>query len=160
MVGINDQLERAYEDSRQRLLALAVRYVGQDADDVVQEVFLRALQNGSTFRREAAMATWLYRITINACIDHWRKDRSRTRADLLVASKVGVRPVAVEGLALRTALATLTKTDRRICILHDLMGYAHHEIAAILGLPEGTSKGKLSSARRRLRHRVIELPRG
>jgi RNA polymerase sigma-70 factor (ECF subfamily) len=149
-----DQVVRAYEDSRARLRALAARYVGQDADDVGQETFVRALENCSTFRGEAATATWLYRITVNVCIGHWRKRGVRTRADLTALQRAVALPVSEDGMAVRQALASLKRIDRQVCILHDVIGLTHHEIGAALRIPEGTSKSKLTSARRRLRGHV------
>jgi RNA polymerase sigma-70 factor (ECF subfamily) len=148
---MSHELERAYEDSRDRLTALAARYVGQDAEDMVQSVFLRALERISGFRREAAPTTWLHRITVNACVSDHRKRRLRSRAGLQIARAATVRPVSMERTLVRRALATLPGIDRRICILHDVMGYTHQEIAAALRVPEGTSKWRLTLARRRLR---------
>jgi RNA polymerase sigma-70 factor (ECF subfamily) len=147
----SDQLGRAYKDSRSRLHALAVRYVGRDADDVVQETFVRALENRSKFRGEAATTTWLHRITVNVCISHCRKRGVRTRADLTASQRAVTLPISEDGMAVRQALASLKHIDRQVCLLHDVIGFTHHEIGAALRIPEGTSKSKLTSARRQLR---------
>ena len=68
---------QVYETSRPQLRAVAARYVGDEADDVVQEAFLRALRWGGRFRGDAAPLTWLTRVVINACFDRCRR-RSRS----------------------------------------------------------------------------------
>src|SRR5215217_857000 len=70
-------LADTYERSHQHLCAVAARYVGPDAEDVVQDAFVRALQTGDAFRHEASTATWLHRIAVNICIDRWRRQRRR-----------------------------------------------------------------------------------
>ncbi|MGH9238277.1 MAG: RNA polymerase sigma factor [Vicinamibacterales bacterium] len=148
--NVTQSLSRAYVGSRHLLCALASRYVGGDAEDVVQDVFVRALQNSDRFRHEAAATTWLYRITVNAGLSHCRRRRCRERADPLIRQPGTVPPVSVDAIALRSALATLAHDDRRICVLHDVMGFTHHEIATMLRIPPGTSKWKLTRARQRL----------
>jgi DNA-directed RNA polymerase specialized sigma24 family protein len=64
-------------------------------------------------------------------------------------------------MAVRQALASLKQIDRQVCILHDVVGFTHHEIGAALRIPESTSKSKLASARRQLRGYVrFRSPQG
>ena len=120
----------------------------------MQDVFVRALEHHSTFRGESATVTWLHRITVNACISNHRRLRVRSRADQLMPRKTAVRPIAMDRMVVRTALATLPPIDRRIFILYEVIGYTHREIAAILRIPEGTSKWKLTAVRRQLRGHI------
>jgi RNA polymerase sigma-70 factor (ECF subfamily) len=122
---------------------------------MVQEAYLRALARGSEFRGEAAPSTWIYRILINACLDV-RRYRAR-RGTQVALDEVTAHPRGrrchrlVDRQALRAALATLESGERDVCVLYDVMGYTHPEIARRLGIPVGTSKGRLCTARRRLR---------
>jgi len=150
-------LADTYVGSYGQLRNVAARFVRrQDADDLVQEAYLRALAYGSQFRGEAAATTWIYRILVNACLDARRRQQRRGthvtfdegRAPL--RSRRGQR--LADGHALRAALDALATTEREVCVLYDVMGYTHPEIARRLGIPVGTSKGRLCTARRRLRH--------
>jgi RNA polymerase sigma-70 factor (ECF subfamily) len=147
-------LTLAYRDSYARLRTTASRYVAwQDADDMVQDAFVRALQAGSRFRHDASPLTWLHRIVVNTCLDEGRRGRRRDRISAAVAAsgKSAVeRPQSVEHLGMRTAFRRLSPDDRTICLLYDVLGYTHREIAAALRIPVGTSKSRLSVARRRL----------
>jgi RNA polymerase sigma-70 factor (ECF subfamily) len=141
-----------YERSHRQLRAVAARYVGDDAEDVVQDAFLRALRSRTAFRAEATPLTWLYRIVVNASLDHCRR---RTRWDH-IRSRHAHRPPMVDAtcdqsLAIRTALRALSSEQRRIFVLYDVLGHTHVEIARRLAIPLGTSKSRLSEARKRLR---------
>ena len=137
---------------RDRLLAVAIRYGADDPEDVVQDALLTALECGASFRCESSPTTWLYRVIVNRCHDRWRRRARRRRA--LAEYPPGVQaipPTVFERRAVRAALARLTRRQRRVCLLHDVLGCTHAEIATRLGCSEGTSKSTLHDARRRLR---------
>jgi RNA polymerase sigma-70 factor (ECF subfamily) len=122
---------------------------------MVQEAYLRALARGDDFRGESAETTWIHRILVNACLD---VRRYRQRRGIHVALEEGHgRPQnrrwsrMIDRQALRAALASLESTEREVCVLYDVLGYTHVEISQRLGIPVGTSKGRLCTARRRLR---------
>ena len=143
-----------YTRSYSQLRNVAARFVRrEDADDLVQEAYVRALANGDAFRGEAAPATWIYRILVNACLDARRHQQRRGIHVGLDEGRVAARRMRfdAERHALRAALASLETTEREVCVLYDVMGYTHPEIARRLGIPVGTSKGRLCTARRRLR---------
>jgi RNA polymerase sigma-70 factor (ECF subfamily) len=145
-----------YVQSYGRLRSVASRLVErQDADDMVQEAYLRALTRGDDFRGESAETTWIHRILVNACLDVRRSKQRRgihvTLEDCHARSHGRRWQRMVERQALRTALASLDSTEREICVMYDVIGYTHREIARRLGIPIGTSKGRLCAARRRLR---------
>ena len=149
-------LTDAYLHSYGQLRSVATRFVRPDeADDLVQEAYLRALACGDKFRGESAPSTWIYRILVNACLDV-RRYRQRRGVQVALEDTYS-RPRSrqwhrlVDRHALRTALAALESTEREVCVLYDVMGYTHPEIARRLGIPVGTSKGRLCTARRRLR---------
>jgi RNA polymerase sigma-70 factor, ECF subfamily len=149
-------LADAYVRSYGQLRSVATRFVPrEDADDMVQEAYLRALACREKFRGEATTGTWVYRILVNACLDV-RRYRQRRGVQVALDDAHG-RPRGrqwhrlIERHALRTALDSLGSTEREVCVLYDVMGYTHPEIARRLGIPIGTSKGRLCMARRRLR---------
>jgi RNA polymerase sigma-70 factor (ECF subfamily) len=150
---VSAQLTATFRASYVRLRATASRMVGQDADDMVQDAFVRALESEAGFRHDASHTTWMHRIVVNICLDERRR---RRRRDLLAMGLAWNErrfvewPMAVDRVGIRTALGRLSTTDRTMCLLYDVMGYTHVEIAATLRIPVGTSKSRLAVARRRL----------
>jgi RNA polymerase sigma-70 factor (ECF subfamily) len=149
-------LAETYIRSYGRLRSVAARLVHrQDADDMVQEAYLRALAHGQEFRGDAAPSTWVYRILINTCLDARRHRQRRgihfTLDEAHIKPTRGKSPRLIDRHALGAALASLESSERAVCVLYDVMGYTHPEIARRLGIPVGTSKGRLCTARRRLR---------
>jgi len=141
-------LTQVYERSRAQLRAVAARYVGHDAEDVVQEAFLSALRCGDGFRGQAEPLTWLHRIVVNACINQYRKHKGRRHAYLRHPNRPLTVDAGVEdALALREALRTLTSDQRQVFVMYEVMGFSHNETAQLLAIPVGTSKWRLSKAR-------------
>ena len=140
-----------------RLRVTASRLVSwQDADDLVQEAFVRALQAKGGFRAEAACSTWFYRILVNGCLDLLRQRRRRgphVPLDPRMAQPFQQRDL-VEIMALRRALRSISKRQRLVCYLHDVRGLTHEEIGSRLGIAVGTSKRALFDARRNLRRHI------
>src|SRR4026209_387882 len=131
---MREALEQVYQHSRDRLLAVASRYADRDAEDIVQDAFVRALRHGDEFRSEAAPLTWLHRIVVNACLDHRRRNHRRQAAlSLLNLPRRDVLlPVAAEALSVRQTLSLLHPTQVRILVLYEVAGYTHREIAELL----------------------------
>jgi RNA polymerase sigma-70 factor (ECF subfamily) len=156
-----DELEQVYRTAHRQLRAAARRLVSpQDADDFVHDAFVNALKARQQVRAEASPATWVYRIVINTCLTAKRREKRRRMValdDELAAAAHLPRPA--EKRAVREALACVSADDRLICILYDVLGLTHREIAAALVIPVGTSKGRLSNARRRLRALLRESRR-
>lgn len=148
---MHEAVTNVYEQSRRQLRAVAARYVGDEAEDVVQDAFVSALRYGNSFRGDSAPLTWLYRIVMNASLDHCRR-RSRREHAVLGARRRAMADAALdESLALRTALRQLTPEQCRVFVMYDVLGHTHVEIARLLAIPLGTSKSRLSEARRRMR---------
>jgi RNA polymerase sigma-70 factor, ECF subfamily len=150
---LQDTVVHLYERSQRQLRAVAARYVGDEAEDVVQEAFLRALRWGDGFRGDAAPLTWLSRIVVNACLDRCRKSSRWTQARPRYARHHPTRANATveEMLAMRAGLRRLTSVQREVFVLYDVLGHTHKEIAQRLAIPLNTSKSRLSDARKRLR---------
>jgi len=146
-----------YERYRERLQRLASRYTGQDAEDIVQDAFLRALQHRTTFRHQAALLTWMHRIVVNECISRYRKLQRRDRAGRrhLYEGHESAGPISAETFEIRSVLWALPQSEYRVLVMHDVMGHTHDEIGAVLSIPVGTSKWRLSAARQRLRASIV-----
>lgn len=134
------------------LYALALRLTGGDqaeAEDLVQESWVRALTALRTFRAESALRTWLCGVLVNV-------RRGRLRAEWRIVDAPEVEPVAMDhgpddAIDLERAIGTLPEGARDVYVLHDVHGYTHREIAELLGIVEGTSKSQLNRARSLLR---------
>ena len=133
---------------------------GDAREDAVQEVFLAAHRKLDTFRGESALGTWLYRLAANLCLDYLRSRAARTSqvTDSLDdepwipdAGSRGLAERTVSKMDLERALALLPDGCRAAFVLHDVEGLEHAEVAAVLGIAEGTSKSQVHKARRRLR---------
>ncbi len=154
--------ETIYRIHSGRLYSVACRVLGNptDAEDLLQEIFLAAHRKLESFRGESALGTWLYRLAMNLCLDHLRSraNRSGQLTDSL-DEEFGLDDVGSRRLAERTvakmdlerALAQLPTGCRTAFVLHDVEGLEHREVAAALGIAEGTSKSQVHKARMRLR---------
>jgi RNA polymerase sigma-70 factor (ECF subfamily) len=162
--GDESAFEAVYRQHAARLYGLVSRMTGarRDAEDVLQEVFLLAYRKIGSFRGESTLGTWLYRLAVNHCLDVFRSPQARMdeRTDSIdeparppVASPVPVVN-AVARIDLERAIATLPPACRAAFVLHDIEGLAHHEIASMLGISEGTSKSQVHKARLRLREQL------
>ena len=158
--GDMDAFEELYRTNAGRLYGLATRMLGSraEAEDLLQEVFLVAYRRLGTFKGDAALSTWLYRIGVNRCVDHLRS-KSAKMADATTAFEEGHAPrnrgdgaaAAVSRIDLERAIARLPDGYRAAFVLHDVEGLQHREVAARLGVSEGTSKSQVHKARLRLR---------
>src|SRR4051812_2281754 len=115
----DDAIAAAYDRSRCRLRRLASKWVpAGDADDLVQEAFLRVLKHRERFRGESTIDTWLHRVVINAGIDATRQRRRRPERDATPDSMLqpaGVAPL--DRMHLRIALGALPPEERKLCVL-------------------------------------------
>ena len=144
-------MQRLYTRHHGRVFALALRLTGSrtDAEDVVQDVFLRAWRALERFRGEASFATWIYRIALNLC-----RDRFKQRKPIEPEVEGAVAPTAADGIARRrlsAALGQLSEGYREVLVMHDVLELKHPEIAQILGVEVGTSKSQLHKARASMR---------
>ncbi len=136
------------------LLLLAQRLVGrsrEDAEEAVQEAWVRALRGLESFRWESSLRTWLGGITINCCRELLRRRAPSLPPEAAEALEELPSPPAVPTLDVEALLRALPGGYREVLVLHDLEGYTHEEIGQRLGISAGTSKSQLSRARRTLR---------
>ncbi len=151
MTGGEDAFRALYRAHTPALYALALRLTGSDqheAEDLVQETWVRATRRMSAFRGESALRTWLCGVLVNV-----RRERIRSAWRMVDAPDVepAVAPRDDVAFDLERAIAALPVGARDIFVLYDVYGYAHREIAAMLGVVEGTSKSQLARARALLR---------
>lgn len=158
--------ERALYDAHvDRVYRLAYRLADGDADlaqDFAQEAFVRAFDRLGDFRGDAALATWLHSITMSVALNGMRKvKRWREReTDLAASPEIGYEPRAAEPdlkTRLSAAIRRLPEKYRIVFLMYDVEGYTHEEIGAVLEMPSGTSKARLSRARARLREELAEF---
>lgn len=149
--GDERAMQVLFERHRQKVYAMALRLTGSvsDAEDVLQETFLKAWRSMGSFRKEASVGTWLCRIAINTSRDLQRR---RQRAPVLSdpEAKLDV-PDTGNRLALQAALRQLPEGYREVLVMHDVLGLDHREIAEVLEVQVGTSKSQLHKARARMR---------
>jgi len=154
--------ELLYERHHRRVYSLCLRMVANatEAEDLSQEVFVQLFRKVGSFRGESAFTTWLHRLTVNHVLMHFRKKRVKLEntteegeigemQDIIQA--VTDRPRFIDRIALDKAIADLPPGYRTVFVLHDVEGFEHEEVAALLGVSVGTSKSQLHKARLRLR---------
>jgi RNA polymerase sigma-70 factor, ECF subfamily len=152
-------MEELYHVHGARLKSIAYHIVGNrhDAEDAVQETFLKLHRSLHAFQGNSAIGTWLCRIVINVCYDIARRRRRETEAP------PGDGPAPNQQIALRVALrdalGRIHPKHRMVFLLFESEGLRHSEIAAILEIPEGTSKAWLFEAKKELKRLLTEVRR-
>jgi RNA polymerase sigma-70 factor, ECF subfamily len=152
--------ERLYREHVGRIYALARRMLGpEEADDATQDAFVRAWKNLAKYRGDAAFGTWLYRLAINVMLGRRSQlatHRARYEVDGEAAHRTASRPLRVDlRMDFDAALDRLPRGAREVFVLHDVEGYTHEEIAAMLNVTAGTSKSQLHRARMTLRQHLV-----
>lgn len=157
--GEPQAFEELYRLHAPRLFGVAYRLVGpNEAEDLLQEIFLAAHRKMALYKGESSLGTWLFRLGTNQCLDYLRSKRARLAMltetideEPGAAGAAGAILGVVERMDLERALALLPGGARAVFVLHDVEGCEHREVAQQLGISEGTSKSQLHKARMRLR---------
>ncbi len=178
--GDRDAFAALVERHQGRVYSLSLRLTGsaEDAADLTQEALFKAWRSLASFQGESAFSTWLYRLAHNLCIDFLRRESRRrgagdislddeeTGAANLVADPAPTPQAVLEGAELRQelerGLARLSEGHRQALALR-LSGLSYAEIAAALGVEEGTVKSRIARARLSLRnflHEAGNFPAG
>jgi RNA polymerase sigma-70 factor (ECF subfamily) len=153
------------QGGRMKNLARNLLGTKSDAEDAVQETFLRVQRSIVSFRGQSSFGTWAFRILVNTCHD-LRRSRMR-RKEIVPAEReegaMAAEPRAPGGhpsqkLALERAIAQLTQHQREVFLLYEVEGFHHAEIAEMLEISETASKNTLFQAKKNLRQ-VLEAPR-
>lgn len=147
-----DAFRALYRAHTPALYALAMRLTGGDhieAEDLVQESWVRAVRELSSFRARSALRSWLCGLLVNVRRERIRVEWREVDAPDIEAAVDTSGPD--DALDLERAIGTLPEGARDVFVLHDVYGYTHREIAEMLGIVEGTSKSQLTRARTLLR---------
>lgn len=153
------KLEEIYEDHVAMVYNICYRMFANraDAQDATQDVFLKVYKNLEGFRGRSKLSTWIYRITMNHCIDRMRRKRLKTvELQEWVASPERDHDTRIR---LEKAVASLPASYRSVFVLHDIQGFHHAEIAEILGITPGSSKSLLHRSRVILRKKLKGIRR-
>jgi RNA polymerase sigma-70 factor (ECF subfamily) len=154
--------EQLYHGHGMRLKSVAYHILGnrQDAEDAVQETFLKFYRAIAGFEGHSSVGTWLCRIVINVCYDMARK---RHREGSGREEAVEELPATSDHFTLRVtledALRRIHLRQRMVFLLFEVEGLRHSEIASILEIPEGTSKAWLFEAKKELKRLLKEVRR-
>lgn len=189
-IEVSDQelVLRAQQHDRKAFDILMERYQGriyallyhmtsnkQDAEDLLQDVFLKAFKALPKFKGNSSFYTWVYRIGVNSAINFTKK-RKRKQAmslddlDMRIEHDPALVQMASQDtpdrsmnlkdlqIKLNAALQTLSENHRTVVVMHDVQGLPHHEIGKVLGVSSGTVRSRLFYARRQLQAELSELP--
>ena len=159
--GDRKAFERLYRANVDRVFSVCARMVGDRsrAEDLTQDVFVRAWEKLGTFRGDSQFSTWLHRLAVNVVLnDREAEGRRRNRHDAGIEDMDSlafhdVHPLPAPGLSLdlEQAIASLPPGAKKVFVLHDVEGYTHEEIGEILGVTSGGCKAQLHRARMLLR---------
>jgi RNA polymerase sigma-70 factor, ECF subfamily len=159
------------ERHRAMVYRVAYQFAGNhhDAEDIAQEVFIKVYRSLHRFRQDAQLTSWMYRIVMNACIDHRRRDRgsasaaSGDEAEYRMLNAPEETPGPEErtyageiGEVLEHEIGRLPKGQRIVFVMRHYQGMKLCEIADALGLAEGTIKRQLHAAVHRLREALAQ----
>ncbi len=169
--GETDAYREIVERHGERLFRTAYRLVGseEDADDVVQEAFLKAYRSLDRFDGRSRFGTWIYRITVNCAMDlmrkRWRRERREIPEGVVEMDSIatdGPRPDRLAqgeelGRRVGRVLATLSPSERAAFVLRHFDGYSSSEIGKILGMRSGATRNAVFRAVRKLRAALSPL---
>lgn len=152
-----------------RMYSLSLRMCSNpdDAMDCVQNAMLRIYKSLSSFKRQSAFSTWIYRITMNSCLDELRRKKSRSAVSLDVLLETGWAPADKSSPERETeqkekrrvidsAISELPDDMRAAIVLREVQGFRYEEIAEMLGTNIGTVKSRISRGRERLRAALLK----
>jgi RNA polymerase sigma-70 factor (ECF subfamily) len=163
--GDQGALDQLLRDARPRAMSVALKMLRNpdDADDAVQDAFLKVWKNLGRFEGRASFSTWVHRIVMNACLDLRRRQACRPggaddasggdeRAEDVVSPETPERALgrAEVGALVQDALATLSPVHRQALTLRELEDHSYEEIAEAAACPIGTVMSRLHHARKKL----------
>jgi RNA polymerase sigma-70 factor (ECF subfamily) len=169
--GDAEAFEYLYKLHCRRVYGVCLRMLKNpaEAEDLTQQAFMQLFRKIGTFRGESGFSTWLHRVTVNIVLMHLRRKKPTEilAEDLQRYSSNGEGPRehgssdtsmlgAIERLNLMRAIRKLPSGYKQVFFLHDVIGYEHGEIAALVGCSTGCSKSQLHRARKRLRFLLLE----
>ena len=168
--GDPSAFNRLMEQHEHRMYAVALRMCAnrEDAQDCLQEAMLRVYRAIGSFKGQSSFSTWIYRITMNTCLDELRRRKNRQNTSLDGLLDMGWAPVdggsGPEKQALMRevrekmngAIRELPDDMRAAIVLRDVQGFSYDEIAQMLEINVGTIKSRISRGREKLREKLKE----
>ncbi len=145
--------EALYNRFSPRMYAVCLRYAGnaEEAEDILQEGFIKIFKKLDTFRSEGSFEGWIRRIFVNTAIEHFRRKRYLQTVSEKEENTIEGKDISVlDKLAAKDILALIKELSpgyRTVFNMYVVEGYTHKEIADMLGISEGTSKSQLSRAK-------------
>lgn len=142
----------------------------EDAQDCLQEAMLRIYRSISGFKGQSSFSTWIYRVTMNTCLDELRKKKNKQTTSLDSLLDTGWSPSddydtpehhAISGekkKAIQNAISELPEDMRSAIVLRDIEGFSYDEISDMLGINVGTIKSRISRGREKLREKIRLRP--
>ena len=152
-----DAFGRLYDRHAPAVHQLILRLLprsGADADEVLQETWIRAIERLERFRFDSLLKTWLCGIAVNCCREQVRRSGSTRSGSAAPVEPMDRRPEVGDRLDLESAIASLPDGFREVLVLHDVEGHTHEEIARIAGIDASTSRSQLARARRAVRAKL------
>ncbi len=168
--GDSQALEALLLKYEKKVYNVAYRFMGNEADayDMAQDSLIKIYKGIRAFRLEASFSSWVYRVTVNTCLDELRKRKkapisldSTLESGALIEDKTGMTP-EVHALNIESrediqkAINTLSADHRVTVVLRDIQGLSYEEIADSLSISIGTVKSRLNRGRQRLKEILIE----
>ena len=157
--GDSHAFEQIYRQHGDHMKSIAYNHLGNvsDAEDAVQETFLKVHRAATTYNGEAAFSTWMYRVLVNTCYDAMRKRQRRVQEssidDVITTERASSTVDEAKRMTLRKMLADLPEQRRSVFVLFEIEGLSHAEIGTILGISEGNSKWILFATKKQLQER-------
>ena len=162
--------QHLYEKYKTYVYSLCLRMTHDPSlsEDLTQDIFLHVWRKISSFKGTAMFRTWLYRVSVNMVLLHFRRHKMNTLSldnETLASTEIRIaestlQPDMEEHISLRRTLGDLSPRYRRVLMLHDLHGYRHSDISHLLGITSGASRSQLHKARVKLRIALGTSPRG
>jgi len=160
--GNRQMQELLYSQFAPKMFGVCLRYAGntEDANDIIQEGFIKIFKNIGKFRNEGSFEGWVRRIFVNTSIEHFRKKVKLYNVTEVQENTIEDKELdALDVLAAKDIIHIINELSpgyKAVFNLHVIEGYSHKEIAGLLGITEGTSKSQLARAKGVLKN-IIEI---
>lgn len=161
----NPKLQRAlYEQYHRLMFAVCLRYAdnSDDAQDIMQEGFIRVFRKVGTFRGQGSFEGWVRRIMVNTAIEHYRRNSRFMMVDVEEARDVKLDATALTSMSRDEIINLINQMPvgyRTVFNLYVIEGYSHQEISVTLNISVGTSKSQLSRAKKILQDKIDNMNR-
>lgn len=148
--------EQIYKENSKFIynVALSILRNKKDAEDVMQDVFIKFFENIYYFKGKSAIKTYLYRITVNNCIDFIRKEQIKIKKIELINEKYQKKEK--DDIVLYDLIEKLNTNERIIISLAEIAGFSYKEIAQILNIKIGTVKSRINRTINKLKNFVLK----